>query len=127
MLFSTTTLPDPTPKPGEWWYYGLDHGQHIAFYSRQTFEKIASQFGCSYHTDGKYIHLADEKETLKRLVPVFDLAGRVYPAAGGFSDQQVPDENGLYEDVATVIVRARQKNYPQLTNNSVSLAQIITI
>ena len=62
VLFSTTTLPDPTPKPGEWWYYGLDHGQHIAFYSRQTFEKIASQFGCSYHTDGKYIHLLTKKK-----------------------------------------------------------------
>lgn len=57
VLLSTTTLPRPTPKPGDWWYYGLDHGQHIAFYSRETFERIASQFNCTYLTDGKYLHL----------------------------------------------------------------------
>jgi len=65
VLLSTTTLPHPTPKPGDWWYYGLDHGQHIAFYTRETFERIANGFGGSYHTDGKYIHLLTKKKISK--------------------------------------------------------------
>ena len=62
IFFTTTPLPSPTPNPGDWWYYGLDHGQHIAFYSQPTFEKIASRFGCSYLTDGKSIHLLTKKK-----------------------------------------------------------------
>lgn len=61
ILFSTTPLPDPAPKPSEWWYYGLEHGQHIAFYRPKTFQAIARQFSCSYYTDGKYIHLLSKK------------------------------------------------------------------
>jgi hypothetical protein len=61
ILFSTTLLPEPMPQPGGWWYYGFEHGQHIAFYTRGTFQKIAEQFSCRYITDGKYLHLLTKK------------------------------------------------------------------
>jgi len=35
IIFSTELLPDPIPKPEDWWYYGLEHGQHISFYSKK--------------------------------------------------------------------------------------------
>lgn len=45
MLFSTGLLP-AEPKPlGEWWYYGLEHGQHVSFYTRSSLEIIARKFG----------------------------------------------------------------------------------
>jgi hypothetical protein len=36
IIFTTELLPDPIPYPDEWWYYGLDHGQHISFYGKDT-------------------------------------------------------------------------------------------
>jgi len=65
ILFSTTPLPQPTPQPGEWWYYGLEHGQHIAFYRRETFREISRKFSCAYYTDGKYLHLLSKKPVSK--------------------------------------------------------------
>jgi len=26
LVFSTELLPSPLPKPGQWWYFGLEHG-----------------------------------------------------------------------------------------------------
>ena len=48
ILFSTELLPNPIPKPDEWWYYGLDHGQHISFYSQKTFEYLAKKYSLNY-------------------------------------------------------------------------------
>jgi hypothetical protein len=36
IIFSTELLPNPIPKPEDWWYYGLDHGQHISPHLRET-------------------------------------------------------------------------------------------
>ncbi len=45
ILFSTVLLPSPLPAPGEWWYYEFQHGQHVAFYSSKTLQRIADKFG----------------------------------------------------------------------------------
>jgi len=50
IIFSTELLPNPVPKPEEWWYYGLEHGQHISFYSKQTLQTIAEKFGVYYYS-----------------------------------------------------------------------------
>ncbi|MDW5562408.1 MAG: methyltransferase domain-containing protein [Methanomassiliicoccus sp.] len=52
LLFSTELLPDAIPGPEEWWYYGLEHGQHVAFYSRRTMEYIAREHGLNYYQCG---------------------------------------------------------------------------
>ncbi|KAA3617051.1 MAG: class I SAM-dependent methyltransferase [Calditrichaeota bacterium] len=57
VLFSTETFIKSPPKLKEWWYYGLDHGQHISIYSVQSLAKIANKINCSYYTNGKNIHL----------------------------------------------------------------------
>ena len=33
ILFTTQIVPSDNPAPTAWWYYGLDHGQHVSFYS----------------------------------------------------------------------------------------------
>ncbi|HEU0294629.1 MAG TPA: class I SAM-dependent methyltransferase [Anaerolineales bacterium] len=44
IFFSTILLPQ-YPKPlDEWWYYGLEHGQHVSFYSRETLQFIAQKY-----------------------------------------------------------------------------------
>ncbi len=67
ILFTTQLLPEPTPRPGEWWYYGLEHGQHIAFYTRRALSLLAKRAGLYFYTNGKSMHLFTEKRILSPL------------------------------------------------------------
>lgn len=57
ILFSTVLLPDPAPPTNAWWYYGLEHGQHVAFYSKRSLEKLAERLGLVFLTNNCNIHL----------------------------------------------------------------------
>ena len=61
IIFSTKLLPDPVPSPEEWWYYVLEHGQHISFYSQSTLEFIARKYSLKFYSFGPF-HLFTEKE-----------------------------------------------------------------
>jgi len=60
IIFTTELLPYPIPEPSEWWYYGLDHGQHISFYSEKTLKYIARKYKLSYY-NLRGLHLITEK------------------------------------------------------------------
>lgn len=57
LLISTELAPDSTPNAKDWWYYGLDHGQHIGFYRHRTLNWMAGQFGMRLLSDGSSFHL----------------------------------------------------------------------
>ena len=57
ILFTTELVADIRPNLQEWWYYGLEHGQHIAIYSRQTLAYIAQKYGLFLHSNGSNIHM----------------------------------------------------------------------
>ena len=61
ILFSTELIPAVTPGPGEWWYYGLEHGQHVSFHTRESLGAMAARFGLHFYTNGKSLHLFSEK------------------------------------------------------------------
>jgi hypothetical protein len=61
IVFSTVLLPKVIPKPEEWWYYALDHGQHVSFYSNKTFKYIAYEFKLNYYNLGS-LHLLTRKK-----------------------------------------------------------------
>jgi hypothetical protein len=61
ILFTTELIPTPLPAPHEWWYYGIEHGQHISFYTHATLENIARNFGLHYYTFEE-LHLMTEKK-----------------------------------------------------------------
>lgn len=61
IIFSTLLLPEPVPQPGEWWYYGLEHGQHVAFYTRESLQCLARRIGCDFLTNGHSIHVFTRK------------------------------------------------------------------
>lgn len=61
ILFTTTLAPQPTPQPQDWWYYGLDHGQHVGFYRIQTLQYLANKFGLHLLTDGISTHFLSRK------------------------------------------------------------------
>jgi len=67
IFFSTELIPASSPKPGEWWYYGLDHGQHISFYTKKSLEKLAEKFNLNLYSNGKNIHLITERKINKLL------------------------------------------------------------
>ncbi|MBL7035780.1 MAG: class I SAM-dependent methyltransferase [SAR324 cluster bacterium] len=64
ILLSTEIIPDPTPSPDDWWYYGKEHGQHIGFFQQKTFEFLASKYKLNFYTNGQNIHLLTEKKLL---------------------------------------------------------------
>jgi hypothetical protein len=67
IIFSTDLHPDPVPMPKDWWYYGLDHGQHISFYSKKTFGFIAKEFELNYYNVSS-LHILT-----KKTIPIWKL------------------------------------------------------
>jgi hypothetical protein len=61
ILFSTDLLPASNPKTDEWWYYCLEEGQHISFYTINSLRSIATKFGLNFYTNGSSLHLLTEK------------------------------------------------------------------
>lgn len=61
ILLSTYLLPEPCPLPDEWWYYGLDHGQHISLYSRAALERLAADAGARLYSNGMNMHLISRR------------------------------------------------------------------
>jgi len=63
VIFSTELLPNPVPKPNEWWYYGLEHGQHISFTQNKHYKRL--QINLEYiviHTTIFIFHLIKNKQ-----------------------------------------------------------------
>ncbi|MCS7232157.1 MAG: class I SAM-dependent methyltransferase [Elusimicrobiota bacterium] len=72
IIFTTELLPYPIPKPQEWWYYGLNHGQHISFYSKRTLQYIAKKFNLNYYGMGS-LHLLTNKNIPKVMFSILKL------------------------------------------------------
>jgi hypothetical protein len=62
ILFSTMLIPSHAPKPEEWWYYGLEHGQHVSFYTHQSLALMAKRFGLNLCSNNSFIHLFTKKK-----------------------------------------------------------------
>lgn len=67
ILFTTHLLPDAPPPIGKWWYYGLEHGQHVSFYSRKTLEYLAGIYNLSLTTNGRNLHLFSKKKLPEKI------------------------------------------------------------
>jgi hypothetical protein len=60
-LFTTSLLPPANPKPEEWWYYGLDHGQHIGLFTLKALHSLADRFNLRLLSYRSYHLLTDKK------------------------------------------------------------------
>lgn len=56
IIFSTEIIPDKVDF-SHWWYVSPSTGQHIAFYSIKSLEKVASNFGKYFYSNGKNMHV----------------------------------------------------------------------
>jgi hypothetical protein len=66
IIFTTELLPNPVPKPDDWWYYSTSSGQHICFYSQQTLQIIAQKLNLNYILFHN-LHIFCEEENIKKL------------------------------------------------------------
>lgn len=81
ILFTTELLPADAPKPDEWWYYGLDHGQHISFYTLKSLSIIADNLSLNLYSNGASIHLL----TSKKISPILFNIVSMYKVASLFN------------------------------------------
>jgi len=65
ILLSTELIPEPVPSPAEWWYYDSEHGQHIGFFQKKTFEYLADKHSLYFYSNGQNIHLLSKNRLLK--------------------------------------------------------------
>ena len=61
IIFSTAMIPSPLPKINEWWYYGAEHGQHIARYSPKALNILAKKHD-RYYYNLDNLHLFTKKK-----------------------------------------------------------------
>jgi len=79
ILVTTTLAPSPTPAPSDWWYYGLDHGQHIGFFRVNTLEHLAKKFHLNLISDGKSIHFFSKERYPKYFWKSLILFSKITP------------------------------------------------
>ena len=80
ILISTTLIPSPAPKPSTWWYYGLEHGQHIGFFRIKSLQFIASQLGLNLLTDNQSVHLFSKNQYSPLIWRLLRIATRIHPS-----------------------------------------------
>jgi hypothetical protein len=83
ILFSTMVPPAGVKRAEDWWYFGVDHGQHIAFYSLDALQSIAARFGLFLTSDGIDTHLLSKERVSPRVFKLFARHGkgaRIYRA-----------------------------------------------
>lgn len=56
LLVTTQVLPDPAPRPGQWWYYTPESGQHITFYTRDSLQRLARELGFDGAVTSDLVH-----------------------------------------------------------------------
>lgn len=70
ILFSVNVLPDTIPKPNDWWYYGLEHGQHLSFYSRVTLKFISKEFKLNLYRISSNLYLMTDNKFNELLMQI---------------------------------------------------------
>lgn len=75
LLFTTELIPKPEHE--DWWYYGIEHGQHVSFYSPMTLSFIASEYSLNLYSDGKSLHLLTEKKISSKLFKLLHRLNRI--------------------------------------------------
>jgi hypothetical protein len=61
------------PDTEEWWYYSLEHGQHISFYSLETLKFIAKKYNMNLYSNKRDIHLLSKKRSKIKIYLIFIL------------------------------------------------------
>ena len=80
ILITTELIPSPAPLPGQWWYYGLEHGQHIGFFRVETLKYMAQTLGLHLLSDGRSLHLLSKKKLSHRKWYFLRMIAKIKPS-----------------------------------------------
>lgn len=69
VVFSTQLIPNPRPDVHEWRYFGLEHGQHVSFYTRTALEFLARGHGLNLVSNRDDLHLFLDPALLPHRIP----------------------------------------------------------
>lgn len=61
IVFSTELINFPAPHKTNWAYYAFEHGQHIAFYNKKTFDYLSNKLNLFYYSNGINLHILSKK------------------------------------------------------------------
>jgi hypothetical protein len=62
VLFSTDLVREPALALENWWYYCLEHGQHISLFSLKSLDYIAKKYGYFLTSNGKNLHIFSKRK-----------------------------------------------------------------
>jgi len=68
-LYNCRSVPDTE----EWWYYSLENGQHISFYSLETLNFIAKKYNMNLYSNKRDIHFLSKKRRKIKILLIFSL------------------------------------------------------
>lgn len=82
IVVSTELLPKAANRPGEWWYYAPETGQHISFYTEAALQVIAERLQMRVATNGANFHVFSTAPVSRRLLGMISSRrGRVFARA----------------------------------------------
>lgn len=109
LFFTTNLISFPAPQPESWWYYGFDHGQHVALHSLGSMQVLAKKFGLNFYSKRGYHLLTKKKIHPLQYKFIVELAFR------GFLDWVGPGKaTSINSDYSLLVKRKlnQQKNRP---------------
>lgn len=71
VLFSTLLVPDGVAKAEDWWYFGVEHGQHIAFHTVMSLRELARRRGLHLVSDEIGHHMLSERPMPEKTFRMF--------------------------------------------------------
>ena len=104
LIFSTDLLPVPAPAPDHWWYYGLEHGQHVSFFSLSTLECIASRLSFHLSSDGINFHVLTKEKLPTKMFRRLD--SRVWRALISRTRRRASKSEADHKIVSTIQAQA---------------------
>lgn len=70
ILFSTFLLPRNPQPVDNWWYYGLEHGQHISFYTKKSIQIISEKLNFKTWYTSKNLQFLGKKDINPLLIKI---------------------------------------------------------
>ncbi|MBC7383803.1 MAG: hypothetical protein H7296_12560, partial [Bacteroidia bacterium] len=61
IIFSTVLTGNKIPDLN-WWYYGFNHGQHVALFTSESLRILGAKFDLNFYTNGANFHMFTKKK-----------------------------------------------------------------
>ncbi len=102
LLFSTLLVPARVKKAEDWWYFGPDHGQHIAFYTIPALQVLAKRFNLHLSSDGSGNHLLSKAPVSDRKFRFFARETRLTQLTRWLLRRRMQKQSLLMDDFQAV-------------------------